>query len=174
MKASFRISVAATGMIALALAAAGCDAAAVDNDASANMAAVATSAPENSSDAPTSEALLPQQIDPEPAPTEVPLIVSKSDVTSGDYPACAFTIRYPGHVDQDVTWAKERCADIETRFLNGADIKALGLLDKLNGEAREDVERLSRAGVFYVESRFTASLFPLNVAGVAYEVPVRD
>jgi hypothetical protein len=174
MKVGFRIAIAATGAVALVLAAAGCDAAAVDKEADANMAAMATSAPENSGDAPAAEAVLPQQIDPEPVASEVPLIVSKSDVTAGDNPACAFTIRYPGHVDQDVTWAKEHCADVETRFLNGADLNALGLLDKLTGDARDDVERLSGAGIFYVESRFTASLFPLNVAGVAYEVPVRD
>jgi hypothetical protein len=118
---------------------------------------------------------LAQQIDPEPAAANgAPTIVTKEDVTSASGPACAFTIRYPGHVDQDVTWAKEACADIETRFLTDAEMKERGLLDKLDDEARENVRRLADGGVFYVESRFTASLFPLNVAGVAYEIPVRD
>ncbi len=119
-------------------------------------------------------ALSQQQIDPELETALVPVIVTKADVGTQDSPACTFTIRYPGHIDQDVTWRREVCANVETRFLNGAVIEAVGLRDKLDAESREDFDRLADTGILYVESRFTASLFPLNVAGIIYEVPVRD
>lgn len=175
--ATFNMLVSSLCAAALSVLVAGCDAAALD-DVSGGNATAATAPPLANSDrlqARLEPKALPQQIDPEPAAADgVPTIVAKEDVTSGGGTACAFIIRYPGHVDQDVTWAKESCADIETRFLTGVEIRKLGLLDKLNSEARENVERLADGGVFYVESRFTASLFPLNVAGVAYEIPVRD
>jgi hypothetical protein len=175
--ATFNMLVSSLCAAALSVVVVGCDAAAPD-DVSGGNAPAATAPPLANSErfqARAEPTGLPQQIDPEPAATDgAATIIAKEDITSGGGTACAFIIRYPGHVDQDVTWAKESCADIETRFLTGVEMKNLGLLDKLNSEARENVERLADGGVFYVESRFTASLFPLNVAGVAYEIPVRD
>ena len=175
--ATFNMLVSSLCAAALSVVVAGCDAAALDDVSGSNATAATVPSRANGDQLqphPEPKAVS-QQIDPEPAVADgVPTIIAKEDVTSGGRAACAFIIRYPGHVDQDVTWAKESCTDIETRFLTGVEIKKLGLLDKLNSEARENVERLANGGVFYVESRFTSSLFPLNVAGVAYEIPVRD
>lgn len=115
-----------------------------------------------------------QKVDPAPIRSNAPALVIQEDIQSGGEPACAFTIRYPGHVDQEVTWPQERCSDIATRFLMLEELSALGILEMLDGDERIDVEELADTGIFYIESRFTASLFPLNAGGVAYQVTVRD
>jgi hypothetical protein len=122
----------------------------------------------------TAQDKLQQNVDPIPVPTAKPMVISNEDIKVQGQPACAFTIRYPEKTDQEVTWAKEPCSAVTTDFLTIDALKKLGKLDRLSGEALEDVKRHGTTGVFYVESQFTASIFPLNVAGIAYELPIAD
>jgi hypothetical protein len=115
-----------------------------------------------------------QNVDPDPVTTDKPLVVSREDIKVQGGPACVFTIRYPGKIDHEVTWSNEPCSAVTVEFLNVGALKKFNKLVKLSAEAMEDVKRHDPTGVFYVESQFTASIFPLNVAGVPYELPVAD
>jgi hypothetical protein len=114
------------------------------------------------------------KIDSDPVPTQTAIIVSKTDITVEGKPACDFVIRYPDTIDQNVTWNGEGCKTVATRFLTADDLKSFGQFDDLGEEAKEDILRNPGKRTFYIESEFTASAFPLNVAGVIYEVPVAD
>ena len=113
------------------------------------------------------------QIDPDPAPASSPRIVSRETIEVGGKPACAITVRYPGHIDQEATWAGEPCDAPDIAIIDAARLREAGQLDDLQDEARIDIERMTD-GVLVVESRFSASAFPLNVAGRIYEVPYAD
>lgn len=113
-------------------------------------------------------------IDPYPVAVEAPQIVSKSDITVGGKPACDFEIRYPGAIEQPVTWNGETCKDIEVKFLTRAELERLGQYADLSEDAKEDITRHHKAGVFYIESTTTASIFPLNTASRIYEVSLAD
>lgn len=126
------------------------------------------------SDAETSVAELPARIDPEPIATDAPRIVEREDIKVQGEPACAFTIRYIGAVDHQVTWNKEPCSAITTRFMSLADLRGLRKIERLSADTLADLERAPIQPVFYIESTFTASIYPLNSAGRIYEVVVAD
>lgn len=117
---------------------------------------------------------LQQKVDPIPSLADKPSIVSKEDVKVGTEPACVFTIRYPKSIDHEVTWRKEACSAVTARFIPVAELEKAGQLKDLATEALGDIQRAKATGVFYVESTFTASVFPLNVAGVPVEVSIAD
>jgi hypothetical protein len=114
------------------------------------------------------------KIDPDPIPTDKAIIVAKKDIKVSGQPACDFVIRYPNRIDQNVTWTGEGCNVISARFITVDELSRASQLDDLSGEAKEDINRSPGKSVFYIESEFTASVFPLNAAGVIYEVPIAD
>lgn len=116
---------------------------------------------------------VPKRIDPPPSDVAHPEVVERSDVQVNGEPACGFTVRYKGAVDQPVTWNKETCAALTTRFLSFDALGRLGKLDRLPPDTLSDL-KASKQPVFYVEGEFTASIYPLNSAGRVYEVPVAD
>ncbi len=116
----------------------------------------------------------PQQIDPDPVKTDYPIVVSQSDITVLGKPACAFTIRYPNYVDQDVTWREEPCSAVRTQFLSFDAIRKSRKSVSLNTETITDIQKLKSGGVFYAESKLRTAIFPVNVAGVAYEIPLTE
>ena len=101
-------------------------------------------------------------------------IVSKNNIKVNGEPACDFVIRYPEAIDQELTWNRETCEDITARFVSIDELRRAGQVGDLAEEAKIDLERLPGGRVFYIESKFTASIYPLNVAGVVYEVPLAD
>ena len=113
------------------------------------------------------------QIDPDPLPADSAQILSRETIEVGGKPACAIIVRYPGHIDQEATWTGEPCDAPEIAIIEAARLRDAGQLDDLDEEARIDIERMTD-GVLVVESRFSASAFPLNVAGRIYEVPYAD
>ena len=113
------------------------------------------------------------QIDPDPIPADSAQIVSRETIDVLGKPACAITVRYPGHIDQEATWTGEPCDAPDIAIIEAARLREAGQLDDLQDEARIDIERMTD-GVLVVESRFSASAFPLNVAGRIYEVPYAD
>jgi hypothetical protein len=115
-----------------------------------------------------------QNVDPAPIAAEKAVIVSKEDVKIGNDPTCIFTIRYPDSIDHEVTSPKETCSAVTARFIPVAELEKAGQLEDLSAEDLEDVMRMKASGIFYVESSFTASAFPLNVAGVPVEVSLAD
>jgi hypothetical protein len=114
------------------------------------------------------------KIDPDPVPTNVAMVVSKSDIKVDGKPACDFVIRYPNTIDQNVTWNGEGCDAIEPGMISVDELKKAGQFEGLAEEAKEDLIRNPGKKIFYIESEFTASVYPLNVAGVVYEVPIAD
>jgi hypothetical protein len=115
-----------------------------------------------------------KKIDPAPIAKSLSAMVSQSDIQVNGKPACDFVIRYANAVDQNVTWNDEPCKNISARFIAIDELKRAGQLDDVSEEAREDLQRLPDNQVFFIQSEFTASAFPLNVAGVVYEVALAD
>jgi len=160
----------ALGLAALCLG--GCGQPAATTKANTTEAPARPATVRNAADAAPTE--LPAQIDPPPVPAERATVVSREDITVDGKPACAFTIRYPGAVDQPVTWNGDRCGSIAARFISREELGRAGQLDDLPASAREDLNRAVNQPVFSIEGEFTASIYPLNVAGVIYEVPIAD
>jgi hypothetical protein len=115
-----------------------------------------------------------EKIDPAPIATSRSALVSQSDIQVNGKAACDFVIRYPDTVDQNVTWNGEPCKKITARFIAVDDLQNAGQLNDLSEEAKTDLGRMPGKQVFYIESEFTASAYPLNVAGVVYEVSLAD
>ncbi len=153
----------------VALLAAACDPAAVPARQDRATAPRVVAPKRDASTSPAASA----RIDP-PVGTARSQIVDRADIQVSGEPACAFTIRYRGAVDQPVTWNKEPCAAITARFIPLATLRELGKGERLSPEALADLERTPGKSVFYIESTFTASIYPLNSAGRVYEVPVAD
>jgi hypothetical protein len=115
-----------------------------------------------------------EKVDPAPVAASRSAIVSQSDIQVNGKAACDFVIRYPDTVDQNVTWNGEPCKKITARFIAVDELQNAGQLNDLSEEAKTDLGRLPGKQVFYIESEFTASAYPLNVAGVVYEVSLAD
>ena len=113
------------------------------------------------------------RIDPDPEPADRATLVTVETIDVAGAPACAFTVRYPGHVDQPGTWVGEDCALAPPRVASPEELQAYGQLDDLPDEARRDILAMTD-GVVVVETEFSASAWPLNVAGRIYEVVYAD
>lgn len=113
------------------------------------------------------------QIDPDPAPATIPEIVARETISVNDRPACAVTVRYPGHIDQGVTWGGEKCDGINISITSPSELREADQLADLPPDARQDIEGMAQ-GVLTIGSEFSASAYPLNVYGRVYEVPYID
>ncbi len=115
-----------------------------------------------------------QKIDLAPVSATKPKIVSTKDSLSQDTPVCIYTIRYPGHPDHEIAWRRNRCDELSASFLMRSDLERLGKIERLDKETLFELSEYHKLGVFYIEGEFTASIYPLNVAGVPHEVSVAD
>ncbi|MEG3166363.1 hypothetical protein U1701_17375 [Sphingomonas sp. PB2P19] len=157
--------------------------AAVNSDAASSSAELKTAKPSltgrspvepAASVTPTINQASTGQIDSEPKAAPPGRVVETIDITVNGEPACALTVRYRHKVDQPATWRGERCADISVRLVSLKDLVNLGQAAKLDADAREDLARTDGGRAIYVEGKFSSALFPLNVLGRIYKVPLAD
>ncbi len=149
----------------------GCGSQAIPADETAEASVVETAQPPRTID-PAPDGL--QTIDPAPENAEKSRVAEKEEIIVEGRPACAFSVQYQNTLPQPVTWRGEPCSALTAEFMSGKRLAELGKMDRLSAEALADVERSPAPGVFYVEGEFSASVYPLNVAGRIYEVPVAD
>jgi hypothetical protein len=117
---------------------------------------------------------VPRQIDPAPFPAPASRIAAQRDIQVNGEPACALTVRYPGAVDQPVTWRGEPCSAIRVQSVTLGDLERIGQAGKLGDDAREDLARTDSGRAIYVEGEYASALYPMNVAGRIYRVPLAD
>jgi hypothetical protein len=98
----------------------------------------------------------------------------REDVTVNGERACALTVRYGGGEEQPVTWRGEGCAQVLVRLASLQDLEKIGQDVKLSEEARDDLARMPAGRAVYVEGSHSSSLYPENVMGRVYEVPLAD
>lgn len=113
-------------------------------------------------------------IDPAPETANESKVTEQQDIQVEGQPACAFIVQYANAIPQPVTWRREPCSAVTANFISRKQLADLSKIERLSAEALADIERSPQQAVFYVESEFTASIFPLNVAGRIYEIPVAD
>lgn len=150
-----------------------CDGGTAPAPAPAELAQGALAAPPQSGAVPAPEGGGLAQIDPDPAPASTAEIVSQETISVQGKPACLFTVRYPDVTDQEVTWNGEGCDTVIGAIVMPDLLAEGGQMADLPEEARLDMERMT-GGLLVVESEFTASAYPLNVAGRIYQVPYAD
>lgn len=108
------------------------------------------------------------------APDLTSIVLKREDVQVGGAPACALLVAYPGGDEQPLTWRGERCAQIMVRLSNIADLRRLGQHVKLSEETQDDLARLPSGKAIYIEGQYSSAIYPQNVAGRVYEVPLAD
>lgn len=113
-------------------------------------------------------------IDPVPENVDKSKVAEQQDIEVDGQSACAFSVQYAKAIPQPVTWRQEPCSALTATFMSRKELAALGKMERLSTEALADIERSPAQAVFYVEGEFTASIYPLNVAGRIYEIPVAD
>jgi hypothetical protein len=115
-----------------------------------------------------------KQIDPAPIPKSKPVIISQRDELSQNTPVCIYTIRYPGKIDHEIAWRGNQCKELSADFISVGALARTGALKKLDAQTQSELSEYHKTAVFYIEGEFTASIYPLNVAGVPHEVSVAD
>ncbi|MGB3722148.1 MAG: hypothetical protein WA979_04930 [Pacificimonas sp.] len=110
---------------------------------------------------------------PEDAPAGTSAILGRTDLTLRGEPACDIRFAYAGEAPETLFW-EEPCADISVDLVTEAELKAAGQWDRLDSFARDSVASLPGGEVLYVEGSFSASVYPLGVNHLTYEVPVID
>jgi hypothetical protein len=103
-----------------------------------------------------------------------PKVISFRDEMFRDAPSCIYTISYQPRTDHEVRWKGNSCADLSTDFMSVDNLVKYGKLESLNKEARLELAKNHKQGVFYVEGEFTASIYPEDNLGIPYEVSVAD
>ena len=101
-------------------------------------------------------------------------IKERRSIRVGGTPACALTVSYSGSEEQPVTWIGESCAKITVKFMSKKNLDNLGNYSMLTDETKGDIEALPGKRVLYVEGKQSASIYPMNVSGLLYEVSVND
>lgn len=152
------------------LALAACDKPAETPPVTADAAPASAPANPAAPDAPP----LSGQIDEPVEPATASAVIAREDIVVDGKPACAIEVRYAGLQDQPVTWRGEPCAGLTVRFLSLAELAALGQDGKLAADARDDLARLAAGKALYVEGEYSSALFPANVEGMVYRVPLAD
>ncbi len=115
----------------------------------------------------------PAASDPAPPPAAEPAITERESISVAGQRACALTVVYSGKTAQPVTWNGEDCGQITTAFADEKRLRSLDQWGELSEETRGDIARTG-GKVLYIEGQATASIYPLNVAGRIYHVPVAD
>lgn len=162
--------------MAFALLSAGCEPRS-GSDGARNASAV-KAAPAASASAPSSKPprpALPAPAAAGPAESDLARIVTeRSDIEVNGEPACALTVRYEGKEEQPVTWAGEKCGQILVRLSTLDDLKRIGQHGKLGEESLDDLARMPGRRAVYVEGGHSSAIYPENVMGRVYEVPLAD
>jgi hypothetical protein len=102
------------------------------------------------------------------------VVLEKQDILVDGEPSCALTVRYGEGPGQPVTWRGEKCGQILVRLSSIEDLRKIGQDSKLNQETLEDLGRLPNRRALYIEGNFTSAIYPENVMGRLYEVPLAD
>jgi hypothetical protein len=102
------------------------------------------------------------------------IVTAKSDIEVNGEPACALTVRYDGSEEQPVTWAGEKCGQILVRLSTLEDLKRIGQHGKLSEESLDDLARMPGRRAVYIEGGHSSAIYPANVMGRVYEVPLAD
>jgi hypothetical protein len=103
-----------------------------------------------------------------------PKVISFRDEMFRDAPSSIYTISYQPRTDHEVRWKGNSCADLSTDFMSVDNLVKYGKLESLNKEARLELAKNHKQGVFYVEGEFTASIDPQDKLGIPHEVSVAD
>lgn len=114
------------------------------------------------------------RIDPKPESATGSAILARQDSPVNGEPACALTVRYADSLEQPVTWRGEPCGALTLRFVNLADLTALGQADKLEAEALDDIADCPDGRVLYIEGAAASAVFPQDSMQQVYRVPLAD
>jgi hypothetical protein len=116
----------------------------------------------------------PAKIDPTHETPEGSKIVKKETITVNGQAACAIDIRYKGSEPQPVTWNGEGCEKVSAMFVKTDILRRMEKFAELTEEQADDIARLPDDQIFYIESAFSASIYPQNAFGRVYTISVSD
>ncbi len=92
----------------------------------------------------------------------------------GDKVGCFITFAYAGEAPETLIWDDEPCSALTTIFMTPAELKESDDWDRLESGDREKIMALPDQRVLYVGGEFTASVYPLDINHLTYEVVVSD
>ena len=110
----------------------------------------------------------------EALPSGSSIVLASETIEVAGEPACALTVRYSEGLEQPVTWRGEGCEAITVKPVSLPDLAAIRQDGKLDAEAREDLAALPGERALYIEGSHASALYPANVMGRIYEVPLAD
>lgn len=89
-------------------------------------------------------------------------------------PGCFITFAYRGYAPETLIWDGEPCRDLTARFGGQAFLEQYDNWARLDAAQQADIAKTPDGEVFYVEGQFTASIYPIGITGLTYEVVVTD
>lgn len=92
----------------------------------------------------------------------------------GDKVGCFITFAYRGEAPETLIWDGEPCSALTTIFMTPDDLRQSDDWARLESGDREKVMALPDQRVLYVGGEFTASIYPLDINHLTYEVVVSD
>lgn len=106
-------------------------------------------------------------------------VISMEDMAAkfpskGKGPGCFITFAYRGYAPETLIWDGEPCSALTAQFGDQTFLKAHGNWDRLDPSQQADVAKAPEGEVFYVEGQFTASIYPIGLNRLTYEVAVSD
>lgn len=101
-------------------------------------------------------------------------IIAQQDTADAGDPACTIRFAYVGFTEESLIWDGEPCAALTATFFGQSDLERLGKWERLDDHARERVAASPDGKVLYVEGQFTASIYPIDINQLTYEVAVAD
>ena len=102
------------------------------------------------------------------------IVPERQDITVNGVQACALTVRYDDGDTQPVTWRGESCSQILVKLASVDDLEKIGQDTKLEEESLDDLARMPGGRAVYIEGEHSSALYPRNVMGRVYEVPLAD
>lgn len=161
-----------TLLVALLLA--GCDR--EEDPAGEAPAAAVAPAEVGSTDQPRADASVSGDARPAKAAVDnlAGIVPDRQDITVDGELACALTVRYADGDAQPVTWRGEGCSQIHVNLASFDDLEKIGQDTKLGEESRDDLARMPGGRAVYIEGSYASALYPRNVMGRVYEVPLAD
>lgn len=102
------------------------------------------------------------------------IVLRKESIAVDGQPACALAVRYRGNVEQPVTWRGESCEKVHVDLFSLDDLRRIAQDEELPEESRDDLARLPGGEAVYIEGESSSALYPANVMGRIYTVPLAD
>lgn len=93
---------------------------------------------------------------------------------NGPEPGCFITFAYAGYPPETLIWKREPCSALTVQFMTPADLKKYNDWERLAAVDHRKVLALPDQRVLYVGGEFTASVYPLDINSLTYEVVVSD